>query len=212
MADIVLDVQSASATPASGQTVIFSETVGKRLSFKDDAGRVYTLGNSGIKNYSTAAQGAGFASDTYVTGSNVLLPSSLTMQAGAQYCCKISLSKTAAGVAAPTCILRVGTAGTVSDAAVLTFTGAIQTAAADVGLIGVLATWRSIGASGVLQGTFYLTHNSANAAGLGGTNVIEVTGSAFNTTTASLQMGISLNYGASASVTVTQVEAQLLNT
>lgn len=211
MADIILDTQSASATPAAGQVATFPETTGKRLTYKDDTGRTYTLGEGCIRNFSTAAQGAGFAADTYVTGSNITVPASLTLQAGSQYRCKISLSKTAAGVATPIVIVRVGTAGTVADTAELTFTGAAATAAVDAGFIEILATWRSIGAAGVLQGTYTIKHNLANGAGLSGTDVIEVTGAAFNTTTASLIMGVSMNFGASAAVTVTQVEAELLN-
>jgi hypothetical protein len=210
MADVLLDVQSASATPAAGTCVLFPETTGKKYSFKDDAGRTYTLGVSGIRNYATAAV-TGYAADTYLVGSAITVPASLTLQAGSLYRCLISLSKTGAGTAAPTCIVRVGTNGTTADTAVLTFTGAAQTGVTDTGVIEVFSTWRSIGGSGVLQGTFNLVHLSANGAGLSGTNLIEVTGGAFNTTTASLIVGISLNFGASASVTTTQVEAELLN-
>jgi hypothetical protein len=210
MADILLDTQAASTTPASGQMVLFPEAVGKKFSYKDDAGRTYTLGASGIKNYSVATQ-SGFATDTYVTGSNILIPTSLSAQVGTTYKCSVSLSKTAAGVAPPTAIIRVGTAGTIADTTVITFTGAAQTAAVDVGTLEVWATWRTVGATGVLQGTFSLVHNLANNVGLSGTNVIEVTSASFNTLTTSLYMGLSLNYGASASVTVTQVESSLLN-
>ena len=94
MADFLLDVQSASAQPAAGQVVLFGETTQKHVTFKDDAGRTYTLGVAGIRNYATAAQGAGFASDTYVVGSNITVPASLTSQVGTQYRCKISLAKT----------------------------------------------------------------------------------------------------------------------
>lgn len=210
MADILLDVQSASATPAAGQVVLFPETGGKKMTAKDDAGRTYTLGIGGIRNYAVAAV-AGFAADTYVVGSSITVPASLALQVGTQYRCKISLSKTAAGTAAPTCIVRIGTLGTTGDAAAITFTGAIQTAAVDAGFIEVLLTVRTTGATGTLQATFALTHNAANAAGLAGTNVIEVNNASFNTTPASLILGISLNYGASAVVTTTQVEAELLN-
>jgi len=211
MADAVLDVQSASATPAAGQVVIFPETGGKKVTYKDDAGKTYTLGIAGIRNGSVASQGAGFAADTYVTGSNITIPASLTAQVLTRYRCKISLSKTAAGVATPTAIVRIGTLGTTADAAVITFTGAAQTAAADVGFIEILVTIRTVGAAATSQGTFSLNHNAANAVGLGGTNVIEAAGSAFNSATASLIIGVSLNYGASAAVTVTQVEAELLD-
>lgn len=211
MADQVMDVQSASATPGAGVMVMFPETTGKRFTFKDDAGRTYTMGRGAITNFATAAQGPGFAADTYLVGSNVTVPASLTLAAGSQYRCRISLSKTAAGAAAPTAIIRVGTAGTVADTAVVTFTGALQTGVADTGLIDILSTWRVIGASGVLQGTFSIKHLLGNGVGLSGTDLIEVTSATFNTTTASLIMGVSLNYGASAAVTVTQVEAELLN-
>lgn len=209
MSDIVLDVQSASVTPAAGQVVLFPETVGKKYTYKDDAGKTYTLGIGGIRNTATAAV-AGYTADTYVVGSAITIPASLTLQVGSTYRIRISVNKTAAGTAAPTCIVRVGTAGTTADTAVLTFTGAAQTGVADVGVIELVCTWRSIGAAGVLQGTHYLTHNSANAVGLSGTDVIEVTSAGFNTTTASLIMGVSLNYGAGITFNTTLVETELV--
>lgn len=210
MADIVLDVQSASVTPSAGQVVLFPETGGKKLTFKDDAGRTYTLGEGCIRNQAVASV-TGYAADTYLVGSSITIPASLTLQAGTQYRCKISLSKTGAGVAAPTCIIRIGTLGTTGDAAIVTFTGAAQTGVVDTGFIEVLFTVRTVGAAATSQGTFNLVHLLANNAGLSGTNILEVAGSAFNSTTASLIVGISLNFGASASVTTTQVEAELLN-
>lgn len=212
MADLVLDTQSASATPAAGQVVLFPETGGKRLTFKDDAGRTYTLGEGCIRNQAVASVGADFTTDTYVVGSAITVPASLALQVGTQYRCKISLNRTAGGgVAAPTCIIRIGTLGTTGDAAAITFTGAATTSAVDVGFIEVLLTVRTIGATGTLQATYCLKHNLASGAGLSGTDVIEVNNASFNTTTASLIIGISLNYGASATTTTTQVEAELLN-
>lgn len=212
MSDIVLDVQSASAQPAAGQVVLFAETTGKRASYKDDAGRTYTLGEGCIRNQSVASVGPAFTADTYVAGSSVAIPASLTLQVGTQYRCKISLSRTAGGgVAAPVLTVRIGTAGTVADAAIITFTGAASTSAIDVGFIEVLVTIRTVGAAATSQGTFALKHNLASGAGLSGTDVIEAAGSTFNSATASLIIGVSLNHGASATTTVTQVEAELLN-
>lgn len=211
MSDIVLDVQSASPTPAAGQVVIFPETGGKRLTFKDDAGRTYTLGEGCIRNQAVTNV-TPYTADTYVAGSAITVPASLALQVGTQYRCKISLSRTAGGgVAAPTCIIRIGTLGTTGDAAAITFTGAATTSAIDVGFIEVLLTVRTVGATGTLQATYCLKHNLASGAGLSGTDVIEVNNASFNTTTASLIIGVSLNYGASATTTTTQVEAELLN-
>lgn len=211
MSDVVIDVQSASATPAAGQVAVFAETVGKRMSYKDDAGKTYTLGVGGIRNFATASVNP-YSSDTYVAGSSITIPASLTLQVGSQYRCKISLSRTAGGgVATPILTLRIGTLGTTGDAAIATFTGVASTSAVDAGFIEVLFTVRTVGAAATSQGTYSLTHNLANAVGLAGTNVIETAGTAFNSTTASLIIGVSLNYGASATTTTTQVEAELLN-
>lgn len=212
MSDILLDVQSASATPAAGQCVLFPETTGKRYTFKDDAGRTYTLGEGCIRNQAVAAV-TGYAADTYLVGSSITIPASLTLQAGSIYRCKISLSKTAAGTAAPTLILRIGTAGTTSDAAIFTLTTAAQTAATDTGFIEVLFTIRTVGAAATSTSTVVALHTAAAAAGLGyaSPQITETAGTAFNSTTASLIIGISLNFGASASVTTTQVETELLN-
>lgn len=215
MSDIVLDVQSASVTPAAGQVVTFPETTGKRLTYKDDAGRTYTLGVGGIRNYAVASV-TGYAADTYLVGSPITVPASLTLQVGSQYRCKISMQKTAAGVAAPTIIVRIGTLGTTGDAAIVTFTGAAQTAAADIGFVEILLTIRTIGAAATSQIAVTMQRNVAGAAGLsgvtvGGTNVNTAAGATFNSTTASLIIGVSLNYGASVALTTDTVEAELLN-
>lgn len=213
MSDIVLATETAPATPSAGNCIIFVESVGKRLSFKDDAGRTYTLGQGCIRNYAVASV-TGYAADTYLVGSSITVPASLTLQAGSQYRCKISLSKTAAGVAAPTVIVRIGTLGTTGDAAAFTFTYGAQTAAVDTGFIELFFTVRTVGATGTLQATCVVEHNAATAADLGfttATAVTEANNASFNTTTASLIIGVSLNFGASAAVTTTQVETELLN-
>lgn len=202
---------SAGATPGTapaGQLRLFAET-GKKLTQVDDAGRTTTMG--GVTNYSTSAQGAGFAADTYVVGSAVTIPASLHAQVGTQYRVRISLSKTAAGIATPIATLRIGTNGSTADAAVITFTGAAQTAVADVGVLEFFATFRAVGASAVVQATHNLKHHKANGAGLAGTEIIEVTSGTFDSTTASLVIGVSLNFGTSAAITVTLVQAELTN-
>jgi hypothetical protein len=212
MADILLDTQSASATPAAGQSVLFPETTGKRWTYKDDAGRTYTLGEGCIRNQAVSSV-TGYAADTYLAGSSITIPASLTLQAGTQYRCKISLNKTAVGTAAPVFNIRIGTAGTTADAVLATLTTAVQTAAADTGWLEILVTIRTVGAAATSQVTFAFLHTAGAAAGFGFASpaINEVAGTAFNSTTASLIIGISMNFGASANVTTTQVEAELLN-
>jgi hypothetical protein len=212
MSEILLETQGAPASPSAGQILVFPESIGKRFTIKDENGKTYTFGSGAIVNQSVADQ-TGFSSDTYLTGSSIAIPSSLTLQAGSIYKCRISLAKTAAGIAAPTYIIRIGVNGTIADTAIITFTGAAQTAAADVGYVDIFSTWRSVGASGILQATFNMIHNTGAATGLIGSisPVIELTSAAFNTTTASLIMGVSVNGGASAAYTVRQVHAELRN-
>jgi hypothetical protein len=211
VAEILLEAQGAASAPGAGNLILYPETVGKKLQYKDDAGRTYTV-PGGIRNWSVTNQ-TGFASDTYMVGSAITVPATNTLQVGSVYCCRISLSKTNNGVAAPVYNIRVGTLGTTGDTAVCTFTGAAQTAVIDVGYVTIEAVWRTVGASGVLAGTFSMVHNTGAATGLIGSisPVIEVTSSAFNTTTASLIMGVSVNGGASAAYTVTRVVSELLN-
>lgn len=212
MSELLFDVQSAPATPAAGQMFLFPETGGKHWTTKDDAGRTNTFGEGCISNQAVAAV-TGYAADTYLVGSSITVPASLTLQVGSIYRCKISLSKTAAGVAAPTLILRIGTAGTVADAAIFTLTTAAQTAATDTGYIEVLFTIRTVGAAATSTATIVALHTSAAAVGLGynSPQITEIAGAAFASNTASLIIGISLNFGAAASVTTTQVQAELVN-
>jgi hypothetical protein len=168
-----------------------------------------------LKNASVSAVSAGFATDTYLAGSNITIPSGLPL-VKTKYRLKFDVTKTAAGVAAPVTIIRIGTTGSTADAAILTFTGNIQTAAADSGVIEVLASFRTVGTgtNAVLQGLYQLRHNLA-VTGLGTVNpagwqTINVTSAGFDSTTANLIIGASFNGGASFSGTVNLVEAELI--
>lgn len=214
MADILLDVQSPPATPAAGQAVIYIDSASKKLSQKDDTGRVDTLDD--FLNFSVAAQGPGFAADTYLTGSSVAFLSVLP-RVGTLYQCTFDVAKTAAGTAAPVIIVRMGTLGTTSDAARLTFTFPAATAIADVGTFSVWALFRTVGAgtSAVLQGRANLIHKGT-ATGLTGLSIepgptVQVTSAGFDSTVASSIIGLSVNGGTSAAWTVQMVEANLQN-
>src|SRR3954470_16494782 len=65
-------------------------------------------------NQSVAQQGAGFATDTYLTGSSVSIPTGAPY-VGTTYRCLFDVTKTAVGTAAPVVTLRIGTAGTTAD-------------------------------------------------------------------------------------------------
>ncbi len=156
-------------------------------------------------NASVASQGAGFSTDTYADGSDVEIPKvGLGEKTLLQW--TISASKTAAGVATPVYSIRFGSARSTADTARLQITGPAQTAAADVGVISIRAVVRSVGTSGVIQGTASVVHNGALA---GFTNnvsgVVQATSAGFDNRLLGGQfVGLSINAGAAAAWTITQ--------
>ena len=201
MADILLDEQGAPTTPAAGQGVIFIDTY-NILCMKDEAGIIW--GRS--ENASIASQGAGFATDTYVTDSDIRIPS-FSFQVRTLLRWSISASKTAASTATPIYTLRVGSNRSTADTARLTLTGPAQTAAADVGVLHIYVIVRSIGAAGIIQGTAAWDHNLGTATGFGGS--AEGTSAGFdNSALGGLYIGLSINGGTSAAWTITQVRVE----
>lgn len=216
MADLLVDAQAGyTGTPASGKSGIFVDSSSKKLFTKDDAGRYW---GAPIRNWSVTNDASAFASDLYVVGSNVLIPS-FGLQVGSRYMLRVSASKTGAGVATPVYTLRCGAGGVVGDAVfTCALTGPAQTAIADIATLNVIAIVRTTGATGTMQATAWWEHRGTTAntttSGTGFAN--DSTGhveanftSKDMTTSGGLYLGMSLNGGASDAVTVTLVDAQL---
>jgi hypothetical protein len=164
-------------------------------------------------NASVANQGAGFATDTYLTGSDVSIPSG-RLQAKSKYRLRFFMSKTGAGTATPIVSVRLGTAGTTADTARVTLTHTAQTAVIDTGVYDLEVLFRTVGSgtSAVIVAGGVLDHVLA-ATGLSVSNTSVVTGvsAGFDSTVAGLKIGVSLNAGASAAWTVQMVNAELFN-
>lgn len=203
MADILLDAQTAPSTPASGKAVLWIDSTTKKFVNTDDGG-IHRGILSG--NRSTASQGAGFASDTYVTNSGILIPS-FGMQAGQVYRWFISLSKTAAGTAAAVYTFRIGSNQSTADTSRLALTATVAaTAAIAEGLLIASLVVRNVGASGVIAGGVGI---AANGPGLGGGK--DGASSTFdNSALAGQFIGLSINGGTSAAWTITSVSAELV--
>ena len=151
------------------------------------------------------------AADTYLTGSVLAVDSHL--KAGSIMRWSLIASKTAAGTAVPTWNIRFGTNGSLSDAARITWTGATQTAAVDNAWMNVVAVVRSTGASGVVQGGYRLGHRNGT---IGFCNdepgdAKSALSTGFDLTPSGLQVGLSVNPGASAVWTFQVISAELLN-
>ena len=211
MADILIEGQGKPTTPSSGQSVIFVDTTAKILSVITDSGVVQAYS----KNAAIAAQTVN-AADTYLTNSDLLIPS-WGIQAKGTFLFTISASKTGAGTATPIYNIRIGSGRTTSDTARLTLTGPAQTAIADIGTLYVLVTVRAAGGSAVLQGTAWWAHRGTAAntttSGTGFANDttghVEGTSASFDASAINgLYLGLSVNSGASGVWTVTQVIAE----
>lgn len=201
MADVLIDNETAPGTPAAGKSIVWVDSGSKKLAVIDDTGRI-----NGVlsRNDATASQGAGFAVDTYVTNSGILIPS-FGMKALQLYRWTISLSKTAAGVAAPIIAVRVGVNQSTADTARLTLTGVVASVAtATQGLLTVNVAVRNIAAGGVVAGGFGFTHPNFGDGGSG------VSAGFDNTALAGQFIGLSFNGGIGASITLTHVAAELI--
>jgi hypothetical protein len=163
-------------------------------------------------NSNTASVSASYAADTYLAGSAVVVAAG-DFKAKGQYRCIFDMVKTNVGTATPIITVRVGTAGTSSDTAQLTFTFGAGTAVADTGTFEVIVNWRSVGSgtSAVVQGICRGQHNLAttglfnNAAAW---TIVGTPSSGFNSSTATT-IGVSFNGGSSFSGTNTVVQAIL---
>jgi hypothetical protein len=180
------------------------------LHFDSNGGLYQARANPVLFNQSVANQGPGFATDTYATGSFIVLPG--VPKVGTRYRVKIALSKTAAGTATPILQVRVGTAGTTADTSRLSFTFSAGTAATDAGEFYIDVVFRSVGSgtSAVVQGFCSLTSQPTTGISLLIKNV-QTTSAGFDSTVAGLGIGVSINGGTSAAWTVTLVAAELVN-
>jgi hypothetical protein len=217
VADTKISALTAATAAASTHEFAVNESgVSKKLTMAQIA--AYP-GAGGKFNASTANQGAGFASDTYLTGSSIAIAAG-SLITGSMYRCKFNVSKTAAGSATPILTLRIGTAGTTADTSRCAFTFPAQTAVADNGLFEVFATFRSVGSgtAAVLQGLATLVHSGQTTTPWGtvGLSVntsptVAVTSSGFDSTVAGSIIGLSVNGGTSAAWTVNLVQSELFN-
>lgn len=180
----------------------------------DSNGGLYTAASTvTLYKTSTTSQASTFAADTYLTGSFIVFPRA--PKVGTSYTLEFDAVKTAAGTATPIVTVRIGTAGTTSDTARNTLTFNAGTAAADTGRFRLTVVFRSVGSgtSAVTQAVCSLTKGATATTGLVNLvgQTVTNTSSGFDSTTALLGIGASLNGGTSASWTVTQVMAELEN-
>ncbi len=183
---------------------------GVAVVFPDSQAQALSRGawpKDGIQNQSLAQQVVGAASRTYIAGSALTFPN--VLRAGMVLKWRITVTKDANGSATSTIDICVGTTGTTSDTARVSFTKPVGTAAADEGVIEITAIVRSVSATGVVAGEFQLTHNlAATGHATIPTVVVNTVSSGFDNSAAGLTFGVCLTSGASDNITVQLVTAE----
>lgn len=196
-------------TPAAGVTSVFVDT-DKRLKTKDSAG--FVSNGADFNYFSTAAQTPAAATRTYITGSQVTVPVG-KLQIGSMIRWSYNATKTAAGIAASTIDVAVGTAGTTADAAALSFAKPAGTAVVDESWNEVTMIVRGpLTASGILVGTYWMNHNlAATGHAVIPCVVVNAVSGSINLTTANLFVGLCITTGAADAITIQQVTTEVFN-
>lgn len=171
---------------------------------------------SPLNNFSTASQAPAAATLTQLVGSTITVPSG-KLRIGTLFKWKFDITKTAAGTATSAYHIRIGTANTTADTAIITFTKPLGTAVIDTGLIEIMAVVRGpLTSSCILAGLFELRHNLATT----GHNVTPATATpafvftvsgAFDATVANLFVSLSCTTGASDAITTQVLFAEAWN-
>lgn len=179
-----------------------------------------TLTNKVVNNHTFAVNASGASAAqtpaatvrTYIAGSAISVPVG-KMQIGTFFEWKFNMTKNAAGSAASTFDIAIGTNGTTADTAVISFTKPAGTAAADEALVTVTMHVRGpLTGSCIAIGNFQLCHNLAATghAVIPCVNVNTVS-SGFDVTVASLKVGLCITSGASDAITIQTVQGFAYN-
>ncbi len=198
-ADLRLAVDSSDTSMGAGGT-------NKKETVVDDLAMVRKLNT----NQSVASQ-TGFAADTYLVGSNFAIPANYPI-VGSTYKLIFDVTKTAAGLLAPTITIRIGTLGTTADASICSIVFGVGTAVVDSGIFEVIATFRTVGSgtTAVLQSIAGLVNNLTTTGLSNAVKAKQVTSAGFNSTTASSIIGATYNGGTSAAHTIQLVRSELV--
>lgn len=207
MAELLLDEQSVPSAPAADKLILYPDTTSGLLTSRT-ATNAITVG--GVRNASIAAQ-AFTTTEIYLAGSALTIPSHL-IQARATFRWRIVATKTG-GTAIPVFIVKLGTNGTTADAARHTFTGfAGPTSAADTAWVDIEVVIRTIGAAATSVGSIRMAHQLAATGWANLDHAVQtVSTGTFDSTAASLIMGVTFNHGTAGAGNIESVTAELVN-
>lgn len=179
---------------AAGEALIYVEGVG----FSELPSSSATLG--GVGTPSTTSQSLTASTANVVTGTLLQLPTA-NLKVGSRFRFHIGVDKTAAGIATWAAALKWGTAGTVADAAVATWTSGTNTAAIDQATLDIEAVVTSLGSTAAMACIAFYVNTLTNVTGLGKINFIPSPTATFDSTLANPFIHVDITPGASAVMT-----------
>jgi len=165
-----------------------------------------------LRNVAVADQSPGAGATTYLTNSNIAVPTG-KLRIGTWFRWTLIFSKTAFGTAARSHLIKVGTAGTTGDATIITLTSGTPSGASDVASQVITFIVRGpLSASCVAHGSSAGTHQLSTT-GIFANEVecLEVTSGTWDATTANLIVGLAVTTGASEALTYKQIIAEVFN-
>ena len=209
MADAKISGLTAASVMADANEFAINEAgVSKKLTgtlVKDWAGNV-------LRNQNTSDVSPGAGATTYLTGSSIAIPVA-KLRVGTVIRWTLGFTKTAAGTAARAHLIKLGTAGTTGDATIITLTSGTPSGAVDTGQQVITCIIRGpLGASCIAAAISSAIHQlSTTGLFANETEVLQVTSGTFDSTTASLIIGLAVTTGASEALTYQVIFTEAYN-
>jgi hypothetical protein len=195
-------VELHKTTLLAGEALEYAEGVG----FFELGASSPTLG--GIGTPATASQSLTAGSANVVNGTLVQLPTG-NLKVGSRFKFHMNVIKTAAGTATWTAVVKYGTAGTTSDAAIATFTSGTNTAASDQANLIIEATITALGAAATANCIAMFTNTLTDITGLGRIPQTPGSTATFDSTAANPFLHVDITPGASAVMTTVAASERL---
>lgn len=218
----VINVRNKDATLSCNVTIVFNQNgtsyelykatlrAGETLQYIEGVGWFVAAGNGAPPTVFSTADQSITTADTYITGSQILLPSGRVLVAGMLLKWEFVITKTA-GTGTTAWNIRFGS-GVIGDTARVTLTQATaQTGVADTAWVSIRCLVRSVGGSGVVTAGLILDHNLSSTGFVStAQSVLTGTSAGFDTTTVT-GIGVSVTPGTASAWTVIQATGTIEN-
>lgn len=194
---ILLDGTTPNNPPAGSELLYVQSGVWYSLS---SAGVSTPMASEGRGTPASSAQSLTASSANLVTGTSVAVPTGL-LAVGNRYRFTLGFIKTAAGVATWTAAVKWGTANTIADSAIATWTSGTNTAAIDQAILVIEVVIATLGAAATANCIAFYCNQQTNVTGLGNIAAAPSPTATFASTLTNPFLHVDVTPGASAVMT-----------